>query len=207
MSVTNPYFNHYTAQNEQNLIQDMVDETIYTQGIGVYYIEKTQDNVDFLFNEDATARYDKFGQIAMYPIFVDGFDGSETMTMFGDEFQKSGTFVVSKRKFAEVFSFPVPREGDLIYLPIVNAILEIKHVDKESPFFEKGKQYVFQVKTQAYEHSHQEFDVQDEPELQSVFDSIGILSGQYEDSAQNEDIQEEVEESINFDPTNPFGVR
>lgn len=208
MATTSTHFNHYFAQNEQSLIQDMIDESIFISGLEVAYIPRTQDNVDFLFNEDPTQSYTSFKHVAVYPVFVDGFDGQELMSMFGDEFQKSGTFVVSKRKFGEIFpEFIRPREGDLIYMPVVNAILEIKHVDSESPFFEKGKQYVYELKTEQFEYSYEEIstgniDIDTELDNLEVLNPDTNIEDEYGD---NDDLAQAAD--VDFDPANPFGVR
>lgn len=209
--MTNPYFNHYYASNEQDLIQDLVDESIYTQGIECAYIPKTQDNIDKLFNEDPTAHYDSFVMLDFYPIFVDGFGGQELMSMFGNEFQKSGTLVVSKRIFDDEYggTYDRPREGDLLYMPVTNAVLEIKFVEEESPFFEKGKQYVWELKTEAFEYSYEDIVVGDtgiDTILDDMIIDLDASDSPQEPYAKNDDIQDIVEDEIEYDPTNPFGV-
>lgn len=207
---TNPYFQHYTATNEQNLIEDLVIESIETQGLDVAYIQRTQDNIDYLYNEDPTNVFTTFDTIEMYPAFVEGFDGDELMTMFGDEFKKSATFIVSKKRFAEVFpSLTRPREGDLIFMPITNAVLELKFVDHESPFFEKGKQYVYEIKVEAFEFSYEQIETGD-PDIDDVLgdmDSVLDPETQTEEYGQNDDIENDTSSNISFDPNNPFGAR
>lgn len=210
MANVSPHFNHYQATNEQNLIQDLVDESIYQRGLEVAYIPRSQDNIDYLYNEDPAQYYNSFKLIAMYPLFVDGFDGQELMSMFGNEFQKSGTFVVSKRKWAEIFpEYTIPREGDLIYMGVTNAILEIKYVEQESPFFEKGKQYVFELKTEAFEFSYENIDTGD-VDIDNLIDTEIDVPNQdtnTEDYGDNDDLDTDTSGDIEFDPDNPFGVR
>lgn len=204
-----PHFNHYNSVNEQSLIQDLVDETIYQRGVEVSYVRRTQDNIDMLFDEDTDQSYQSFEKIAMVPLFVEGFDGQELMTMFGTEFQKTGVFAVSKRKFEEIFPDLVrPREGDLIYFPVTNSILEIKFVEDESPFFEKGKQYIYQLKTQLFEYSHEEFSTGDTELDQEVLDSLGLVDPEVDvnDVYINDEVETKADEVIEFDPNNPFGV-
>lgn len=218
MPVVSEHFNHYNSINEQNLIQDLVDESIYQRGIEVLYIPRTQDNIDYLFNEDPKQYYNQFIPIAMFPLFVDGFDGQELMTMFGNEFQKNATFVVSKRKFSELIPTKIrPVEGDLIFMPITNAILEIKYVDHESPFFEKGKQYVFELKCESFQYSYEEFET-GESNVDDLLNGLkttplvdDFMSDEYvsdsDDYLLNNNINDEVNDEVVFDPNNPFGVR
>jgi hypothetical protein len=218
MPVVSGHFNHYNSSNEQNLIQDLIDESIYQRGLEIFYIPRTQDNIDFLYNEDPSQYYNEFVSMAMYPLFVDGFDGQELMTMFGNEFQKNATFVVSKRKFVEWLPSKIrPVEGDLIFMPITNAILEIKYVNHESPFFEKGKQYVFELKCEAFQYSYEDFDTGkvDMDELLNNLDSVTLdndfMSDDFvedtDDYTLNNKLNDEANEDIIFDPSNPFGVR
>ena len=206
---TNSYFTHYTATNEQDLIESMIIESIQINGLDVAYIPRTQDNIDYLFNEDPTNVFNSFEHIEMYPAFVEGFDGQQLMTMFGDEFKKSGTFIVSRKRFKETYPDSIrPREGDLIFMPITNAVLEIKYVDHESPFFEKGKQYVFEVKTEAFEYSYEPIQTGD-VDIDAILDEMNIDDPEttQEEYAQNDDIDTDVDNSIVFDPSNPFGVK
>jgi hypothetical protein len=210
MSTVSPYFNHYFAQNEQNLIQDLVDESIYQRGLEVLYIPRSQDNVDYLYKEDPAQYYASFTPMAMWPAFVDGFDGQEMMTMFGDEFQKNATFIVSKRKFSEwQIGMIRPREGDLIYMPITNAILEIKFVENESPFFEKGKQYIYELKCQAFEFSYESIATGDITLDQLIVDHVDVLNQDTETEVygDNDDIELDTQADVVFNPSNPFGTR
>ena len=205
----NQYFYHYDATNEQDLINDLVVESIQAQGLDVAYIPRTQDNIDYLYNEDPTNVFTSFGTIEMWPASVEGFDGEQLMSIFGDEFKKSATFIVSRSRFKEVFpEFLRPREGDLIFMPITNAVLEIRFVEHESPFFEKGKQYVYELKLEAFEFSYEEIETGDN-ELDTILDEMDVLDQDTttEEYGDNTDIDTDTGDDINFDPSNPFGTR
>lgn len=205
----NQYFYHYDATNEQDLINDLVIESIQAQGLDVSYIPRTQDNIDYLYNEDPTNVFTSFDTIEMWPASVEGFDGEQMMSIFGDEFKKSATFIVSRSRFKEVFpEFLRPREGDLIFMPITNAVLEIKFVEHESPFFEKGKQYVYELKLEAFEFSYEEIETGD-IELDSILDEMDITDQDTttEEFGDNTEIDDDSGDDISFSPSNPFGTR
>ena len=227
---TNPYFNHYYAQNEQNLIDGMVIESIQTQGLDIAYIPRTQDNIDHLYKEDPTNTFTRTGlyidpdykdpsyinstvlvRIEMYPAFVDGFDGEgEMFSRFGLDIKKTATFIVSRTRFKEEFpEFERPREGDLLVMPITNAVLEIKNVNLESPFFEKGKQYVYEIKAETFEYGYEDIQTNDLELDEFLSDNMLIddLLDPSKAGGVNEDIQTDGEANIIFDPANPFGVR
>lgn len=205
----NTYFNHYFAQNEQNLIESMIIESIQVQGLDMAYLPRTQENIDALYNEDPTNKFESAKYIEMYPASVEGFDGEELMTMFGDEFKKSATFIVSKKRFKEEYiDFIRPREGDLIYMPVTNAIFEIKFVDDESPFFEKGKQYVYGLKVEAFEYSYENVQTND-VDLDAILsdmkvDDPSIVEDEF---GKNDGIEDASDSSIVFNPNNPFSIR
>ncbi len=207
---TNPYFDHYRAGNEQNLIDNLVVESIQTSGLDVAYIPRTQVDIDALYHEDPSNAFSSQKQIEMYPAFVDGFDGDgEMFSRFGLDIKSTATFIVSRRRFAEEFpEFIRPREGDLIFMPITNAVMEIKFVDHESPFFEKGKQYVYELKVEMFDYSHEEIVTGDQ-DIDDILGQIGVDSQETttEEYGDNDEIQTEVESDIVFDPSNPFGVR
>jgi hypothetical protein len=205
----NQYFQHYTAQNEQDLINDLVVESIQASGLDVAYIPRTQTDIDYLYNEDPTAVYNSHKKIEMYPVFVEGFDGDELLLDTGLTLKKTATFVVAKTHFSEEFpSFVRPREGDLIFMPITNAFLEIKFVDLESPFFEKGKQYVYELKTETFEFGYEEMSTGD-AEIDSIIGEIDSFdqSTQAEPTGDNDELDADTQDDISFDPANPFGVR
>ena len=56
---TNVYFSNYDNFNEQNLIDDLVIESIQIYGIDVSYISGVFNNIDTIFNEDDTPLYDE----------------------------------------------------------------------------------------------------------------------------------------------------
>lgn len=207
---TNQYFQHYTATNEQDLIESLIVESIQTTGLDVTYIEREQLNVDYLYNEDPTNAFNSSTVIEMYPASVDGFDGDgEMFTSFGIDIKKTATFIVSKKRFGEELPLLLrPREGDLIYMPVTNTLLEVKFVNNESPFFEKGKQYVYELKLETFEYSYEEIQTDDfdiDAELDNMFNTQPDVI--VEDYGDNDDLDSNPAQDIVFDPSNPFGVR
>lgn len=216
---TNSYFNNYFAPNEQDLVESMVIESIKIKGLDVIYIKRIQDNMDYLFKEDSNNIFNEGFEIEMYPTFVTGFDGDgELFSRFGLENIKTGTFVVSKKRFAEEDVDMIrPREGDLIYMPITNAFLEIKFVNAESPFFEKGKQYLWELNTETVTYSHEDYNLTDQDALDALdvmdLESLINPSGDeyiYTDDdefADNNDLETDANDLIVTNPSNPFRAK
>lgn len=215
---TNPYFNNYNARNEQNLIEGMVIESIKIKGLDVVYIQRIQDDIDYLFKEDPSNIFKEGCKIEMYPAFVSGFDGDgELFTNFGIQNIKTGTFLVSKKRFCQLFpDFIRPREGDILFMPITNAFLEIKYVNDESPFFEKGKQYVWELKVETATYSHEKYEIFDDKAADALsgmeIEAMLTPEGEYTPSdddpgADNVNIRNDADGKIIVNPNNPFGVK
>lgn len=205
----NQYHNHYSSTNEQNLTDSLIIEAIQMKGILVKYIQRSQPGFDFLFGEDPTSAFIGATEIEMYPAEVNGFGGDgELMSKFGLEVRDTATFIVNKTRFSEEFTRNIrPNEGDLIYMPYTNAILEIKFVNHESPFFQQGRQFVYELKVETYEFSHESV-VTGDAEIDDLFESLVNFdpATQTEVYGDNVDIAARIDPVTSFDPANPFGV-
>lgn len=210
---TNSYVSNYYQVNEQDLQDDLVVEAIQMKGFDINYLPRELINYDYLLGEDPSSAFNSSYVIEMYPTYVDGFGGSGDMiTDFGLEIKDTATFVVSKTRFVDEFVsqiFDKPRVGDLIYVPLTKSFLEIKHVEDETPFYNLGKQYVWEVKTETFEFSYESFATGDS----NIDDLINndILhfdpETETEEYGDNDEIQTETDTFVDFDENNPFGVK
>lgn len=205
-----PYNTHYgiDASNEQDLTDSLIVEAIQHRGLNMKYLERSHNSFDFLFGEDPTSSFNDSTLIEMYPADVQGFGGEGLVfSKFGLDIKSTATFIVAKSRFSNEFPHLIrPREGDLLLMPYTNAILEIKLVDLESPFFEQGKQYVYELKCELFEVSHEEVDLCPDFDAQELFDEILNFDSSLETDSygDNLEIQERTESQKTFDPNNPF---
>ena len=51
-----------------------------------------------------------------------------------------------------------PKEGDLLYWPLVDKIFEIQFIEDEVNFYQLGKTYAYRLQTETFEYSHEDFD-------------------------------------------------
>lgn len=161
------YFPQYGGVNtEQSLVQDLVDEQIHLFGMDVFYIPKTM-LIDRSLNDVVLNEFREAHLIEMMLINVEGFGGSGAVAMskFGLKLSDEITLAVSKRKWGMrpdlVTSTHIadrPNEGDLIYLPMTKNIYEIKFVEREVPFYQLGKNYIFALTCELMEHADNLFD-------------------------------------------------
>ena len=120
---TNLFFNNFASTDEQNLINDLVYESIKIYGIDIGYMPFTEDDTDDILNESRKKYYGTYSQVEMYIRNVEGFEGEgDFLGKFGLEIRDRVTFSVARRAFAESIEADTgltrPREGDLVYLPL-----------------------------------------------------------------------------------------
>lgn len=158
---TNFYFNNFASSAEQDLISDLVLESIKIYGLDVYYIPKKEVDKDNIYLEDPSVEYNKSYLIDMYVKNVDGFEGEgDFLSKFNIEIRDQITFTVSRRNFeAEISrmesSIMRPQEGDLIFFPLNNKVFQIKFVEHESVFYQIGSLQMYDLKCELFEYSNE----------------------------------------------------
>lgn len=158
----NPFFLQGSNQ-EQGLVQDLINEQLKMYGIEVYYMPRE------IFSEGKVIRdviYSKFNNafpIEAYLMNYEGFDqNSILMSKFGVRVTDEMTLVISKERYElyitelikrlpNVKSPLRPCEGDLIYVPLSDSLMEIKFVENRRPFFQLNKNYVYELRCEVYE--------------------------------------------------------
>lgn len=137
---TNFYFNNFPSNqitNEQLLIEDLVIEAMQIRGMDVYYLPRTtRDQVDYLYGEDTLKQYLSAYPIEMYLENITGMDGEQDfISKFGLEIRDEITLLVSRRRFkytTGAANISKPREGDLIFVPLLRGFFEITFVEHEN---------------------------------------------------------------------------
>lgn len=158
---TNPYFNQISFGQEQTLVEDLVVESIQIHGQNFYYIKRDQVTQDSVFNEDVLSEFNDAYELEMYIEDAEGFAGEgDFLSKFGLQIRDQLSVLVSKKRFLESTPLTIPREGDLIYFPLVDRCFEIQFVEDEIPFYQLGKMYVYKLTTELFEYSHEEFNTE-----------------------------------------------
>ena len=158
---TNKYFRHHYNRNEQNLVEDLIIESIQIYGIDAVYLPRTKQNEDFFYGEDYVSKFDDIYDIELYIKNVDSFEGDGNIfNKFGIDILDQATFTVARCRFEET-TYPDlepsrPREGDLIYFPLNDALFEIKYVNDESIYYQLGTLYTYDMVVEQYVFSSEE---------------------------------------------------
>ena len=138
---TNFFFNNFASSQEQQLIENLVVESIKMHGLDVYYIPRALENKDEIYGEDSVSRYESSYLVEMYVKDILGFEGEgDFLSKFNLQIRDQITFTIANRSFDEevgsAASITRPREGDLIYFPLNEKIFQIKFVEHEAVFYQ-----------------------------------------------------------------------
>ena len=166
---TNFYFQPFPqAQitNEQLLVEDLVIEAMGIYGMDVYYLPRSSGGTeDMLYGEDTMKQYRTAHQIEMYLENITGMDGEQDfISKFGLEIRDEATLLVSRLRFRyTVNGLTRPREGDLIFVPLLNNFFEItfvEHEDQQTMFYTLGRGrggnvYVYALKMKQFVFSNE----------------------------------------------------
>lgn len=160
---TNFYFDTGTTA-EKRLYEDLVIEQLKVFGQDVFYMPRTLIAEDTVLGEDTLSKFDDAYMIEMYFENTDGFAGDkEIMNQFGLENREEATFVVSQRRFEDMIVpddniGTRPKEGDLIYFPLVSKVFEISFVDHDEPFYQIGNLPVYKLSVRTFDYSSEDLD-------------------------------------------------
>jgi hypothetical protein len=170
---TNFYLNNFPSEqitSEQLLVEDLVIEALQFNGMDVYYLPRTVkdgNEIDYLYGEDTLKEYKRAYPIEMYLENVTGMDGEgDFISKFGLEIRDEISLLVSRKRFKFTTSasgLNRPREGDIVYVPLVRDFFEITFVENENDqamFYTLGRGrggnvYVYSLKMKKYVFSNE----------------------------------------------------
>jgi len=164
----NHYFNNYNARyNEQRLVEDLIVESIKIMGTDSFYLPNDNDSArDLIYGEDPLKTFTSAYPIEIYPNNVTDYGGQgEFFSKFGLEIRNTLSVMMSKRTFLQRVSNGTtiirPREGDLIYIPVLNGVgelYEIKFVNQNKDMMMLGRQvpYFYEIELEKFKYSHEE---------------------------------------------------
>ena len=217
---TNTFFNNYSRTSEQELIDDLVIESIRVYGVDIIYITKAIKGRDNIFNEDDFPEYNETFEFETYVKNMEGFEGDgDFLSKFGLEIRDQLTLTVANRTFErfvtrEETSIIRPQEGDLIYFPLNEKIFEITYVEHESVFYQMGKTRTYDMTCELLEYSNQRFNT-GRPTIDNYFAAYNTdiyvsntatlnAISTTDDLARNYDFEIEGDSILDFSEVDPF---
>ena len=171
----NPYFLQ-GAQSEQRLTQDLINEHLKMFGVEVTYIPRKFVGTDNILNEVESSKFDDNFAIEAYVNTYEGYSGAgDVLTKFGMSLRDEVVLTISKERYEDFIApfmaglddgtddsiVPLtsrPKEGDLVYFPLGQRLFEVKFVEHEDPFYQLGKNYVYQLKCELFEYEDEVID-------------------------------------------------
>jgi len=274
----NKYFNNYAYSREQDVVEDLILESIKIYGHDVKYLPRSLVKNDHLFGEDTLSKFEEAIDIEMYLKSMEGFEGDgQFLSKFGLEIRDQIVLTVSRKRFDQVITSPKlmtevgynlvfedgnnnepsrqfltgdaateawvqegddylntlnrPREGDLIYFPMMDKIFEVMYVDDRPVHFQLGRMQSYDLRCELYEYSSEEINTgdsaidatEDQFSLNTLIyqftleDGSGIIKSEDGDSilqefeitdtapaANNSFFQFEADSVLDFSESNPF---
>ena len=220
----NSYFNNFAYAREQDLLEDLILESIKIYGHEVKYLPRTRVATDHLFGEDPLSKFDESINVEMYVKSVEGFEGDgQFLSKFGLEIRDQVVLTVARKRFDQAITSPKimsevgyniifedgdndapsrknlkgsqateswvqegddyvntlnrPQEGDLIFIPVVEKIFEIQHVDYTPTFYQTGRLQTYDIRCEVFEDSSEQIStgntVIDAIETEYTLDTLG----------------------------------
>ncbi len=214
---TNFYFNNFSSSQEQNLIEDLVIESIKIYGHEVFYCPRTIDNEEKIFKEDELASFNNAYSIEMYIKNVEGFEGEgDFLSKFGLQIRDRITFTVARRTFAdEIAGGTRPKEGDMIFFPLTSKGYVVRFVEHEAIFYQMGSLQTFDIVCELFEFNQETFNTG----IDIIDDTYNNLSfamanntqvvtqfniSTIDKQAQNEEFETRGDDILDFTEINPF---
>lgn len=134
-------------------------------GHDVYYIPRDSYNGDDeIYGETINAKFSRAYSIEAYIANVEGYEGDgDFFSKFGLEIRDTSNFVISARSFFKYIPSNIasrPREGDLLYVPVMRKLFEIKFVEEELLFFSIGKRnpYMYELRCELFRFSDEQIE-------------------------------------------------
>ena len=184
----NPFFLQGSDQ-EQRLIQDLINEQLQIYGVEVTYIPRKYVNRKTIIEEVNASKFDDNFTIEAYVNTFEGYGGQgDILTKFGMSLRDELVVSISKERFEDFIAAFLtalpdeeinvdtrPREGDLIYFPLGGRLFEVKFVEHEQPFYQLGKNYIFELKCELFEYEDEVIDT-DIEEIDTQVQETGFIT-------------------------------
>ena len=183
----NPFFLQ-GSYGEQRLVQELINEQLKIYGVEVTYIPRKFVRKQTIIEEIQSSTFDDNFLLEAYINNFDGYSGAgDIMTKFGVSIRDELSLTISKERFEDFIAVFLedmdddevevssrPREGDLIYFPLGQRIFEVKFVEHEQPFYQLGKNYVYELKCELFEYEDEVIDTTVD-EISDVLDQTGYI--------------------------------
>lgn len=155
-----------TYGNQNLILEKLHHEAIQIHSIRASYIPRKLIAEDSVLGEDRLSQFNDAYPIDLYLQNVDGFEGQNSFaSKFGLMIQSGATVLISKKgwgqtvgQFGKTILPNRPTEGDLIYIPMTKGLFEIMFVNHQTPFYQLGQYYSYQMTIELFRYSSEKID-------------------------------------------------
>lgn len=201
--------------SENTLVESLIHEATQIHGDNFIYIPRQYVAKSKILGEDRLSIFTDNYPLIMYLKSNEEFAGSgPVMSKFGLQIDQQATLTITRKDWKAVVGSDKksilpdrPAEGDLIYWPRNNAILEVMFVEGLSPFYQLGQLYIFELTVERFRYGGEKIqtgiaalDTQI-PNLQAKVGQDVTKPMTYGD---NTELREKAQDFV-FDQNNPFG--
>ena len=103
----NKYFNPYGIAREQDLLEDLIIESVKVYGHDVRYLPKTAVKIDNLYGEDILTKFDEAIPVEVYLKSMEGFEGDgQFLSKFGLEIRDQIVLTIARKRFDQAITSP-----------------------------------------------------------------------------------------------------
>jgi len=165
----NPFFLQ-GSKSEQNLMQDLINESIRMYGVDVHYMPRKYLGENTIIKENIVSSFEDALPIEAYVASYEGWEGQEVeLSKFGIQAKDEIVLVISQERY-ETYIDPLirsksntkltsrPKEGDLIYFPLGDVLFEIKNVKRDKPWYQLQKNYVYELRCELFRYEDEIID-------------------------------------------------
>ena len=182
----NPFFLQ-GSRGEQGLIQDLINEHLRMFGVEVYYLPRKYVTEKTIIKEVIQSNFSNAYPIEAYVANYEGYaENTDVLTKFGLTISDELTLIISAERFdlyikqliknqPDIKSNIRPNEGDLIFFPLGDKLFEIKFVEREKPFYQLGKNYVYELRCELFEYEDEDIETNIE-QIDEVIKDQGYIA-------------------------------
>jgi len=182
----NPFFLN-GSKSEQNLLQDLVNESIRMHGVEVHYLPQSFIGEKSIIREIVASRFEQAIPLEAYVVSYDGWEGQgDTLSKFGIETKDELILSISQERY-ETYVQPLlsgktnlklisrPKEGDLIYFPLGDRLFEIKYVKRDDPFYQLQKNYTYELTCELFRYEDEVIQT-NVSEINDEVEDVGFIA-------------------------------
>lgn len=214
--MTSQYFNNFNNSGEQNLLEDLIVESIKIYGHSIYYCPRTLGAMDEIYGEDRLSSYDSAYEFDMYIKSYDSYEGDGSfLSKFNLQVRDSITLSVAKRTFENEIAVREgtsrPEEGDVIYSPMMKRLFIVKYVNTTPIFYQMGSLQMWDVSCDMFEYANERFNtgIDEIDAMERNYTTDGVDAAGFEDAmldvfATNEEFQDAGNTVVDWSTSDPF---